>query len=588
MWFDRWRDSCNDVGVTYDAIGNPLNDGTRTYTWSAGRQLRHISMLTGEAHGFRASNGVHKDSNTILRIAYDEASSKLKVKLLRDGREITDKCAVSAFVWTKNGAAAGTGREIAVTAAEVNGDAQFGCVYTETQGVYGTVSVDNNLVASHDPAATDANHVFTLENGMLKVEAPDNAGSSADYALNAGTLSINPGFTGTIAAAYEFTTAPTREIEFKYDHNGLRTQKKVTENGVTTTYDYTLHGKLITHLTKRTVDLAGMETVEELHFFYDAQSRPAFVEYNGVKYHYIHNLQDDIVGIVDAAGNLVVEYKYDAWGKPLSITGSLADTLGRRNPFRYRGYVYDEESSFYYLKSRYYSCAMGRFLSADIIVVSNGGLLNCHVYAYCRNAAIDKVDYAGTWWLSSCWNWVSDNIIEPVVEGAKEFVNSIDLTFTVGFNISLSLGLLSYSASIGLSVDLKGNIGVQGSVSTSVTTGDIGVAASTFVSVTNAPTIYDLNGYSTQIGVSATGGVIEGGCDTILFNSGGKDYRGYSVSAGLTTPKGPVVVETHVTMSQSTTFLSGNVRNLVSKRGPSRSVYRVGLNRYISRIDMIA
>ena len=257
---------------------------------------------------------------------------------------------------------------------------------------WATVSVDNNLVASHDPAATDANHVFTLENGMLKVEAPDNSGSSVDYALNAGTLSINPGFTGTIAAEYVFTTAPTREIEFKYDHNGLRTQKKVTENGVTTTYDYTLHGKLITHLTKRTVDLAGIEAVEELHFFYDTQSRPAFVEYNGVKYRYVHNLQGDIVGIVDSAGNLVVEYKYDAWGKLLSTTGSLADTLGMRNPFRYRGYVYDEESELYYLRSRYYCPVWGRFINADELLY---GKLLSNVFSYCLNRPVIKIDITG-------------------------------------------------------------------------------------------------------------------------------------------------------------------------------------------------
>ena len=76
----------------------------------------------------------------------------------------------------------------------------------------------------------------------------------------------------------------------------------------------TLHGKLITHPTKRTVDESGAESMEELHFFYDVQSRPAFVEYNGVKYCYVHNLQGDIVGIVDEAGNLVIEFRYDAWG----------------------------------------------------------------------------------------------------------------------------------------------------------------------------------------------------------------------------------------------------------------------------------
>ena len=90
------------------------------------------------------------------------------------------------------------------------------------------------------------------------------------------------------------------------------------------------------------MDENGVESIEELHFFYDAQSRPAFVEFDGEIYRYVHNLQGDIVAIVDAAGNLVVEYKYDAWGKLLSATGTLAATRGKWNPFRYRGYVYDD------------------------------------------------------------------------------------------------------------------------------------------------------------------------------------------------------------------------------------------------------
>ncbi len=104
-------------------------------------------------------------------------------------------------------------KEVPVTADKINGDVQFGCAYTKMQGVYGTVCVDSN-----DPAATDANHVFTLENGMLKVDVPDNAGNSADYELTDGTLSINPGFTGTIAAEYAFTTAPMCKIDLCLNH----------------------------------------------------------------------------------------------------------------------------------------------------------------------------------------------------------------------------------------------------------------------------------------------------------------------------------------------------------------------------------
>ncbi len=60
------------------------------------------------------------------------------------------------------------------------------------------------------------------------------------------------------------------------------------------------------------------------------------------------------MGLLDSANNLVVEYKYDAWGKPLSTTDTLAGTLGKENPFRYRGYLYDDETGYYYLRSRYY------------------------------------------------------------------------------------------------------------------------------------------------------------------------------------------------------------------------------------------
>ena len=76
-----------------------------------------------------------------------------------------------------------------------------------------------------------------------------------------------------------------------------------------------------------------------MHFYYDAQSRPAMVNFNGAYYMYLHNLQGDIVGLVDSGNNIVVEYKYDAWGKTMlkrSLTTAY-DTLATLNPFRYRG-----------------------------------------------------------------------------------------------------------------------------------------------------------------------------------------------------------------------------------------------------------
>lgn len=42
----NWKDkltSYNGQEITYDAIGNPLNDGTWIYEWQAGRQLKRMS-----------------------------------------------------------------------------------------------------------------------------------------------------------------------------------------------------------------------------------------------------------------------------------------------------------------------------------------------------------------------------------------------------------------------------------------------------------------------------------------------------------------------------------------------------------------
>ena len=64
---------------------------------------------------------------------------------------------------------------------------------------------------------------------------------------------------------------------------------------------------------------------------------------NGKEFYYIRNAQCDITGVYDDTGKVVVEYSYDTWGKPESvtdsdgITGELADTIGKINPYRYRG-----------------------------------------------------------------------------------------------------------------------------------------------------------------------------------------------------------------------------------------------------------
>ena len=70
-------------------------------------------------------------------------------------------------------------------------------------------------------------------------------------------------------------------------------------------------------------------------------------------------MQGDVVLIKDDWGKPIIKYSYDPWG---NVTSEKLDMGGRDdgtdlktiNPFRYRGYYYDEESGLYYLMTRYY------------------------------------------------------------------------------------------------------------------------------------------------------------------------------------------------------------------------------------------
>jgi len=156
-------------------------------------------------------------------------------------------------------------------------------------------------------------------------------------------------------------TTTNTNLEFKYNDSGIRTEKTV--NGVTT--KYTLSG--------HQVSLEDNGT-DQIHYTYDANGSLISMNLNGDEYYYIRNAQGDVIGLYDSNGTEVVSYSYDAWGKLISTTGSLASTVGEKNPYLYRGYRYDTETGLYYLQSRYYNPDWGRFVNADSAVGQIGNL----------------------------------------------------------------------------------------------------------------------------------------------------------------------------------------------------------------------
>ena len=212
-------------------------------------------------------------------------------------------------------------------------------------------------------------------------------------------------------------------MSFSYNDEGLRVTKTV--NGVTTNYYY--QGSV----------LYAEETDEAvIVYIYDQNGSPMGFQYHGADYAdgvwdgyaYEKNMFGDIVAVYDVSTGLkLISYTYDAWGTCTKTTyyNSGDTTSAINNPYRYRGYYYDEDLCMYYLQSRYYDPVVCRFISPDALMSGvNGSLHGYNLYAYCFNNPILYTDSEGEWpkWAESVAGWINENIIKP----SKQFISYIN------------------------------------------------------------------------------------------------------------------------------------------------------------------
>ena len=202
---------------------------------------------------------------------------------------------------------------------------------------------------------------------------------------------------------------PEATTTFFYDGWNLLEERIAYTNGTTTTIRY-FWGKDLSGSLQGAGGVGGL----------------LYLTIDGVPYVPNYDNIGNITRYLDANGNSVAQYTYDAFGGTISATGTMAAVFRHRFSTKY----YDKETGLYYYGYRFYSPMLRRWLNRDPI--EEKGSVN--IYAFCANNPIANYDRDGRAYfavrkLKNCplivkWSWfVSNPFAKVAVDVAADYLN---------------------------------------------------------------------------------------------------------------------------------------------------------------------
>jgi RHS repeat-associated protein len=178
-------------------------------------------------------------------------------------------------------------------------------------------------------------------------------------------------------------------------------------------------------------------------------------------YHF--DCRGSTIAITDASGTITDTFAYDTYGKLICRTG-VSEVI-----FCYNGRdgVVTDENGLVYMRARYYSPDMRRFINADIVAGAISNAVTLNRFAYANGNPVSFVDPFGL----SVWSWIQEKFedtvdwavetVEPIVDGLVSFFDpdslELDGEFEEPFAFGsgrLSLGDSTIGASLGHSKSL--------------------------------------------------------------------------------------------------------------------------------------
>ena len=268
-------------------------------------------------------------------------------------------------------------------------------------------SSDNSVISTevftYDAAgnitdAPDSCFVYDVNNRLVTF-----CGNTVSYDLD-GNMLNNGVESFTYDSANRLITAGGHT--YTYNAEDIRIRNLCAEED--TTYTYNTNAKLSMLLMKTT---NGVVT----KYVYGRGSIGEEVNNAFKTYHF--DCRGSTIAITDASGNITDTFAYDTYGKLLSRTGTSKVIFG----YNGRDGVVTDNNGLIYMRARYYSPAMKRFINADIVAGAISNAITLNRFSYANGNPVSFVDPFGL----SVWSWLKENVVDPVGNALTTAGNAI-------------------------------------------------------------------------------------------------------------------------------------------------------------------